>query len=48
MRQLHRLREPAELVERMYPPATLERLRAVKAEWDPENRFRRNHNIRPA
>jgi FAD/FMN-containing dehydrogenase len=37
-----------ELVERMYPPVTLERLRAVKAEWDPENRFRRNHNIRPA
>jgi FAD/FMN-containing dehydrogenase len=32
----------------MYPPATLERLRAVKAEWDPENLFRRNHNIRPA
>jgi FAD/FMN-containing dehydrogenase len=32
----------------MYPPATLERLRAVKAVWDPGNLFRRNHNIRPA
>ena len=37
-----------EVVERMYPPATLERLRAVKAVWDPGNLFRRNHNIRPA
>jgi FAD/FMN-containing dehydrogenase len=37
-----------EVVERMYPPATLERLRAVKTVWDPGNLFRRNHNIRPA
>ena len=40
-------RDP-EVVERMYPPATLARLRAVKAEWDPGNLFRRNHNIAPA
>ena len=40
-------RDPA-LVERIYPPATLQRLRAVKREWDPTNRFRRNHNITPA
>ncbi|MFB9307969.1 FAD/FMN-containing dehydrogenase [Agromyces hippuratus] len=32
----------------MYPPATLERLRRVKAQLDPGNVFRRNHNIAPA
>lgn len=35
-------------VETMYPPATLERLRRVKAAYDPGNLFRRTHNIRPA
>lgn len=29
----------------LYPPATLERLRAVKKQYDPENVLRRNHNI---
>ena len=37
-----------EVVERIYPPATLERLRAVKRTWDPGNLFRRNHNITPS
>jgi len=32
----------------MYPPATLARLRAAKAEYDPGNRFRDNHNITPS
>jgi len=32
----------------MYPPATLERLRRIKAELDPGNVFRQNHNITPA
>ncbi|SIO03799.1 FAD-binding oxidoreductase [Agromyces cerinus] len=31
----------------MYPPATLERLRRIKAQVDPGNVFRRNHNIAP-
>ncbi|WP_154402162.1 FAD-binding oxidoreductase [Ornithinimicrobium cavernae] len=31
-----------------YPPATWERLRAVKAAYDPGNLFRHNHNIPPA
>lgn len=35
------------LVERMYPPATLARLREVKRAWDPGNLFSRNHNISP-
>ncbi len=35
------------LPERMYPPATLARLRALKREWDPENLFCRNHNVVP-
>jgi len=33
------------LAERMYPPATLTRLRALKREWDPDNLFARNHNV---
>jgi FAD/FMN-containing dehydrogenase len=30
-----------------YAPATLERLRAIKAVYDPHNRFRVNHNVPP-
>jgi hypothetical protein len=37
-----------QVIEAMYPPATLERLRRVKAELDPGNLFRQNHNITPA
>ncbi len=33
---------------RMYPERTLTRLRALKAEWDPDNVFCRNHNVVPA
>jgi len=33
--------------ERMYPPATMARLAAVKREWDPGNVFCRNHNVKP-
>lgn len=35
------------VVDRMYPPATRARLAALKREWDPQNLFRRNHNIPP-
>ena len=35
-------------VTEAYPPATLARLRVIKAAVDPRNRFRMNHNIRPA
>jgi FAD/FMN-containing dehydrogenase len=35
-------------VGRAYPPATLERLAAAKARYDPDNVFRSNHNIAPA
>jgi len=31
----------------IYPPATLKRLRAVKATWDPTNLFRLNQNVAP-
>jgi hypothetical protein len=36
------------LAERMYPPATLARLRELKRTWDPDNLFSRNHNVAPA
>jgi hypothetical protein len=39
--------DPA-LVSRMFPPATMARLAALKREWDPQNLFCRNHNVRPA
>jgi FAD/FMN-containing dehydrogenase len=35
------------LAERMYPPRTLARLRALKQEWDPDNLFSRNHSVVP-
>jgi hypothetical protein len=35
-------------VRRAYPPATLERLAAVKRQYDPDNLFRRNLNVQPA
>ena len=34
-------------VRAAYPGATWERLRAIKARYDPENAFRGNHNIPP-
>jgi hypothetical protein len=35
-------------VRAAYPPATYQRLAAVKAQWDPTNLFRSNQNIPPA
>ena len=35
------------LVDRMYPPTTLARLRELKRVWDPDNVFSRNHNLHP-
>ena len=34
-------------VRAAYPPATLARLRAIKAQVDPGNLFRDNTNVRP-
>jgi FAD/FMN-containing dehydrogenase len=36
-----------EITRASYGDATLERLRALKREWDPTNVFRLNHNIAP-
>jgi len=35
-------------VRRAYPPATLDRLAQVKRQYDPDDLFRLNENIRPA
>jgi len=32
---------------RMYPPATMERLVAIKRTYDPGNLFNQNYNIKP-
>jgi FAD/FMN-containing dehydrogenase len=34
-------------VAAVYPPATYERLAAVKRQYDPSNLFAHNHNVRP-
>lgn len=36
------------LARRIYPPATMARLAAVKRTWDPQNLFSRCHNVHPA
>ncbi len=36
------------LANRMYSPKAVQRLRALKREWDPDNVFSRNHNVAPA
>ena len=35
-------------VSAAYPKATFDRLRRIKAKYDPENLFRRNQNVPPA
>jgi FAD/FMN-containing dehydrogenase len=35
------------MVSLMYPPATLERLRAAKRRYDPQNLLSRNQNVVP-
>lgn len=40
--------EGASAISSAYSPAKLARLSAIKAEWDPHNLFRGNHNIVPA
>jgi FAD/FMN-containing dehydrogenase len=35
-------------IAKMYPSATLSRLRSIKAVYDPANFFHRNHNVKPA
>lgn len=39
--------DTAEDIAALWPAETLERLRAVKRAWDPENLFRRNFNVAP-
>ena len=39
------MRSGPSILERMYPPATRERLRRAKRRYDPDNVFARNHNI---
>ena len=39
--------EGAERVHDAYPPATWDRLAAIKATYDPDNLFRRNQNVPP-
>jgi FAD/FMN-containing dehydrogenase len=37
----------ADVARTIYGDAKFERLRALKREWDPDNVFRLNQNIRP-
>jgi FAD/FMN-containing dehydrogenase len=39
---------PAEVIATAYGPANWARLRQLKRRYDPDNLFRRNHNIPPA
>ena len=41
-------RDDADQVHRIYPDATYDRLAAIKRTYDPDNVFRRNHNVPPA
>jgi len=40
--------EGTERVRDAYPPSTYDRLAAIKRRYDPDNLFRRNHNVEPA
>ena len=42
------MRDEEERIGEVYPPATLERLRQVKRQYDPTNFFHHNLNITPA